>query len=94
MVDLEHVRLRLRQGAEHPYDEPYLFRENGEDYPMLAIDWAHRAAHGILADLCDRRGIKQALRADGLDEDDETRAEIVAMMAEIIREADRDRFIA
>jgi hypothetical protein len=46
-------------------------------------DKAHVAALGVLANLCDRRGIKWELRAI----DDDIKREIVDTMAAIIREA-------
>jgi hypothetical protein len=49
-------------------------------------DWAEIAALGICHDLCDRRGIKQAMR--DVDEDPESREvsnDIVQAMAAIIR---------
>lgn len=61
----------LQRGIRHPYDgrEP--------------VDAAHRAALGVLADLLDRRGVKQELeQIDG-----DVRAEIVAELAAIIRVA-------
>ncbi len=48
-----------------------------------AKDWAHDAAHKIIEDLLDRRGIKNELRQV----DEEIRIEIVAAIAEIIRES-------
>lgn len=69
--------LRLEHGTEFPYNN------------RAPIDWAERAALGVLADLCDRRGIKWALQE--VDEDDlETtgiRNEMVTSLAEIIRRA-------
>lgn len=63
--------------------------ENGEKYPyddsVPLADWAHAAARGILADLSDRRGIKNGLN----DVDDGVRAEIVSALSEIIRQANR-----
>jgi hypothetical protein len=68
--------------------------EGGKRYPYHRrdpIDWAERAALGILNDLLDRRGIKNEL---GLVDDDvpdgqpmTIRIEIVQRMAEIIRQA-------
>lgn len=46
-------------------------------------DWAHKAARGVIADLCDRRGIKWGFN----DVDEDVRVEIVESLAEIIRVA-------
>ncbi len=68
---------RLELGREFPYN----------DRPPK--DWAEAAALGILADLCDRGGIKHALEdvecSD--DEDESIRNEIVMSLAMIIRRA-------
>ncbi|RMT37171.1 hypothetical protein ALP50_200248 [Pseudomonas syringae pv. spinaceae] len=63
----------LEMGAEFPYDD--------SDTPSPAVDWAHAAARGVLADLGDRRGVGQELEQV----DDETRVELVQAVAEIIR---------
>ncbi|KTB69957.1 MULTISPECIES: hypothetical protein [Pseudomonas] len=63
----------LKMGAEFPYDD--------NDTPSPAVDWAHAAARGVLADLGDRRGVGQELEQVG----DETRIEFVQAVAEIIR---------
>lgn len=67
----------LKFGAEYPYDA----NDEGEAPP--ATDWAHAAARGVLADLCDRRGIKHELK--NVDED--VRPELVEAIAAIIRAA-------
>lgn len=69
--------IRLKHGEEFPYHE------------RPPKDWAERAALGVLADLCDRRGIKHALYdvECSADEDDCIRVEIVTSLAEIIRRA-------
>ena len=75
-------------GAERPFDAPEGWRnENLDEPPPPASDWAHEAARGVLYDLSDRRGVKYELAQI----DAETRAELVASLAEIIREADRRR---
>ncbi|MCQ2992377.1 hypothetical protein NLO72_24570 [Pseudomonas tremae] len=63
----------LEMGAEFPYDD--------SDTQSPAVDWAHAAARGVLADLGDRRGVGQELEQV----DDETRVELVQAVAEIIR---------
>lgn len=62
---------RYRVGNEYPYDD-------GRE----AVDWAHKAARGILSDLCDRRGIKWEFEKVA---DDDTKCDIVDSMAAIIR---------
>ena len=72
-MDEKQIAVRqLEHGAKFPYDG---------DGP--AIDWAHAAARGVLADLCDRRGVKHELR----EVDDDVRVELVASIAAIIRAA-------
>jgi hypothetical protein len=73
----------LEFGAKWPYDASDQWNEathTAADAPP-AKDWAHAAARGIIDDLMDRRDIKLGFR----DVDEETRAEIVATMAAIIR---------
>lgn len=69
---LRHLHL----GASSPFD-------GDSDNPTAAIDWAHAAARGVLANLLDRRGIGNEL--EQLDEG--IRDEIVEEVAEIIRVA-------
>ena len=64
---------RLESGAKYPFD-------GGK---KAAKDWAHAAARGVLADLTDRRGVKQELN----EIDSDIRKELVATVADIIREA-------
>ena len=49
--------------------------------PKPATDWAHRAARGVLANLSDRRGVRQAL--EGIDGD--IKKELTDSIADIIR---------
>lgn len=73
----------LARGADFPYDGGEAFWHRSES-PPPAIDWAHRAARGVLADLTDRRGIKHEL--DDIDYD--VREELTQSLAAIIREAE------
>lgn len=61
--------------------------EHGQQFPyaeeFAPTDAADKAALGILANLCDRRGVKQELRAV----DDDVRQELLRDVAEIIRAA-------
>lgn len=83
--EFDHAVHRLKIGAERPYDAPDNWergRREGEN-PFPAKDAAHAAARGIIADMCDRRGIKHGFQ----EIDAEVRAEIVETTAEIIRRA-------
>lgn len=77
----------LERGATFPYDASDAWRSADPDEPPPpAMDWAHAAARGVLADLSDRRGIKWELEKV----DDDVRAEIVMALAAIIRQANKD----
>ena len=65
----------LKHGNKWPYD--------GRTNASEPKDWAHRAARGIMADLCDRRGIKSELELI----EKEVAQDIVETIAEIIRQA-------
>jgi hypothetical protein len=82
----EIAAITLRYGAKYPYDAPDEWWNGDGSSPPPATDWAHSAARGILADLNDRRGIKHGFA--NLDEG--IRAEIVASLAEIIRQAAKE----
>ncbi len=83
MTKENELRRRIDHGNRFPFDAPNDWLRKS-DPP--ARDWAHRAARGILADLNDRRGIKQGFA----DIDQERRAEIVETMAAIIRLAHKE----
>lgn len=71
-------------GDRWPYDAPDSWhRAYPEEPAPPPVDWAHRAARAIIADLTDRRGIKHGF--ENVDED--IRQEIVATLANIIRAA-------
>lgn len=78
----------LTHGVQFPYDSE---SEEGGDALGLppagyeVVDWAHAAALGVIHDLRDRRGIKWEFNKVDLD----VRKQIVASLAEIIREAHR-----
>lgn len=86
MAERSEAERLLAHGARFPYDAPDAWwrssGDNGPD-PLPAADWAHAAARGVLSSMTDRRGIKNSF--DGIDE--ETRAEIVSSIAEVIRAA-------
>lgn len=74
----------LKHGASFPYDasDEWWYEESeASTPPPAATDWAHAAARGIVANLKDRRGIK-----DGFNRvDEDVRREIVEDIATIIR---------
>jgi len=74
----ERANHTLNHGNKWPYDG-----RTSEPEPK---DWAHRAARGVMADLCDRRGIKSELEL--IEED--VAQDIVETIAEIIRQAAMD----
>lgn len=75
----------LKHGNMFPYDAPDAWWDDGGISPPPPKDWAHSAARGVVADLCDRRGTKR-----GFEEvDDGTRLEIIETLAAMIREAHR-----
>lgn len=74
-MDTQHS---LETGRLFPLDAP----DGGP--PPAAKDWAHAAARGVIADLQDRRQIKDCLNSN-LSED--VRVEIIEALAAIIREA-------
>lgn len=69
----DYANIRLKHGEKFPY------------HGKPPKDWAERAALGVLADLLDRRGIKNALW--DCEDDQEVTDEIVATLADIIRTA-------
>jgi hypothetical protein len=84
---LIHARRKIYVGNQYPYDAPDGWREDDDAVPPPPKDWAHSAARGIIADLCDRRGTKQEFR--GISE--EVRADIVESLAAIIRVSYEER---
>lgn len=68
-MSIENAENSVNQAKDSPYDE------------RTPIDTAHLAAQAVLADLTDRRGIKQEL----LYLDDDVKAEITESLAAIIR---------
>lgn len=76
----ENAKWRLEHGNKFPYDGGEDFwNDKGSVRP--AKDAAHKTARGILADLCDRRGVKHELG----EVDHDVREELVDTIAEIIR---------
>jgi len=72
---LSTAQRQLAHGSKYPYD--------GGSEAAPAIDWAHVAARGVMADLLDRRGVKWELEKVDLD----VRADIVTAVAAIVRAA-------
>ena len=85
---MTNPRTRIEQGNAHPYDAPDAWWNSDGENPPAPVDWAHAAARGVLADLGDRRGLKHAI--NDLDVEEDTRAELVASLAAIIRAAKED----
>ncbi len=78
MSPLQHIK----SAAKNPYDAPDDW--DGETKLDLPDDWAYRAARGIIDELSGRSGFDAPFN-DGVDE--ETRAEIVETMRDIIAAA-------
>jgi hypothetical protein len=82
----EHAKHCLERCSKYPYDH----RDPRDDESDVTFDppedWAHYAARGVIADLCDRRGIKHGF--NGVDED--VRLEIVQTLREIIATAHQE----
>ncbi|MBD8627694.1 hypothetical protein IFT64_12180 [Oxalobacteraceae sp. CFBP 8753] len=72
---LSTAQRQLAHGSKYPYD--------GGSEAAPAIDWAHAAARGVMADLLDRRGVKWELEKVDID----VRADIVTAVAAIVRAA-------
>lgn len=77
----------IKHGNEYPFDASDEWWETSGVKAPSAKDWAHSAARGIIANLRGRQGIKHELEHSKIDED--TRREIVASLAAIIRTARR-----
>jgi hypothetical protein len=82
----QEIRHRLSHGNKWPYDaSDAWWQSSGEPdgAPADNLDWATRAARAVLADMCDRRGIKRGFE----DIPEDVRREIVETTAAIIRMA-------
>ena len=85
-VILNEAQHALEIGAKYPYDAPEGgFNGNGfaKGQDRFWENWPVLAARGVLADLCDRRGIKQGF--ENLDHS--IRQEITYALAAIVRRA-------
>ena len=69
------------------YDVAAWLEEEQDTNPPPAIDWAHRAARGIVEELSDDRGaaLETAFHRERVPED--VRVELVTVIAEVIRQA-------
>lgn len=76
-----NAKQRIKHGNKFPLDAPDEWWNSDGNNAPLATDKAHATARGIIAELQDRRGIKQGF----LDLDEEVRRELVDKLAEIIR---------
>lgn len=84
----DRARQMLQSGSDWPYDSTDEWQEHfsGSRLPPPAVDWAHVAARGVIAELQDRRGIKHGFNRV----DEEVRINIVSALAEIVRQAAKD----
>lgn len=79
MTDVEFA---IAQGAKFPYDASDAWHDAYPKVaPIPATDWAHTAARAIIHDLKDRAGVDDTLG----NSDEDTRQEIITVIAEIIR---------
>lgn len=83
---LEQYAARMHgYGDRNPFDAPdaWIWRDDETPSPQAA-DWAERAARGIISEFSDRgAAMEDALHPEKVDED--TRKEIIVVMAAIIR---------
>lgn len=82
----DEAKRLLAKAARFPYDAPDSWWSSSAKMGPAAVDWAHAAARGVLADLTDRGGIKRAF--EGIDQD--VRSDIVCALSAIIRAAAED----
>lgn len=71
----------IKHGNKFPFDAPAEWWEGDGKNPPPPVDKAHATARGIIADLQDRRGIKEMFGRV----DQEICSEIINKIAEIIR---------
>lgn len=83
--EVSEIPFTLTHGNAFPFDATdKWWKRIIDDVPLTpATDWAHYAARGVLADLTDRRGIKDGFN----DLDEDVRIEIVQSLADVIRAA-------
>ncbi|MBI6727477.1 hypothetical protein YA0089_28060 [Pseudomonas viridiflava] len=74
---------RVEHGAAYPFDATKKWWQSSVKSSPPARDWAHAAARGVIADMTDRRGIKQELQV--LDHKTSERTAFVSDLANIIR---------
>ncbi|HCE6805169.1 TPA: hypothetical protein NHO84_006006 [Pseudomonas aeruginosa] len=83
----EYAARMLGYGDRNPFDAPDAWRwSDSETPPPSAADWAERAARAIICEFDDRgAAMNEAFHPEKVDED--TRKEIIVVMAAIIRQA-------
>jgi hypothetical protein len=86
MPEFNRSKHDIERGADYPYDAPDAWHKSDSREALPEVDWAHKAARGIIHNLSDRRDIKRGFY--GVDED--VRKEIVECMAAIIKEANAE----
>lgn len=74
---------RVEHGAAFPFDATRKWWHAAGMAPPPARDWEHKAARGVIADMKDRRGIKQELQP--LDYKSSERTAFIADLANLIR---------
>lgn len=86
--EVEDAEYELKMGDRWPYDASYAWHNIKGATPPPPVDWAHRAARGVISKLCDNNDIDDAL---GIILDDNSRTEIVKLLADIIRLAEQQK---
>lgn len=84
----QYAARMLGYGDRNPFDasDAWIWRDDQTTPPPAADDWAERAARGIISEFDDRgAAMNEALHPEKVDED--TRKEIIVVMAAIIRQA-------
>ncbi|MNR16126.1 hypothetical protein D3C85_1327000 [compost metagenome] len=87
----QYAARMLGYSDRNPFDAPDAWRwSDDESPPPPAADWAERAARAIISEFDDRgAAMNEALHPEKVDED--TRKEIIVVMAVIIRQAVKAR---
>lgn len=81
---VDGAKISLNHGLQYPYDasDDWWFNDETTSERPTTERWSVAAARAIIANLLGRRGIKQELRTDRIDED--VRVEIIQTIALII----------
>lgn len=91
MTDTQYINSTQQSDPDHdlamgelfPFEASDAWWKDGGLPPPAAADWSVAAARGVLANLQDRRSIKQGF----VEIDEDVRTELVASLAAIIRRA-------